>query len=278
MKRRAFTLIELLVVIAILGLLAAILFPVFAHVRENGRRTVCLSNERQIGMAMLQYVADADETFPQGWAEHSGLGWAGKCYPYVKNLAVYVCPTDPTMGVGSIFDACSYGLNSNLSGYYLPGGSSQAPLSKPSLSLPSLSSSQRTVLLFEIAGSIIPLPLTETENNSASGNGFDEGEGMNGMTLPDSYGPLYATGLIGGRVADKKTQAGSNTPRHIGGANYLACDGHVIWLRPEQVSGGQSQPVGGPHCGQDDTAAGCGGKYTAAGTGNSRYTLTFSIH
>ena len=278
MFRKAFTLIELLVVIAILGLLAAIIFPVFAHVRENGRRTACLSNERQLGMAMLQYVADADETFPQGWAEHSGSGWAGKCFPYVKNLAVYVCPTDPTVNVGSIFGVCSYGLNSNLSGYHLPGNNLQMPLSKPSLSLPGLSSSQKTVLLFEVASNIIPLPLTDTENNSASGNEFDGGEGMNGETSPGSYGPFYATGLIGGRVANKKAPTGSYTPRHVGGANYLACDGHAVWLRPESVSGGQSQSMGGTICGQDDPGQTCGGKDTAAGTGNGKYAMTFSIH
>jgi len=59
-----FTLIELLVVIAIIGMLAAILFPVFSRARENARRTACLSNEKQIGLGILQYCQDYDETFP----------------------------------------------------------------------------------------------------------------------------------------------------------------------------------------------------------------------
>ena len=277
MFRKAFTLIELLVVIAILGLLAAVLFPVFAHVRENGRRTVCLSNERQLGMAMLQYVTDADEMFPQGWAEHSGLGWAGKCYPYVKDLPVYVCPADSTENLDNFVVACSYGLNSNLSGCQI-GSNLQVPASKLSLSLPGLSSPGRTVLLFEVTSNIIPAQLTGAEDASASGNGFDEGEGMSGMTLPDSHGPFYATGLIGGRMADKKALMGSTTARHTGGANYLACDGHTVWLRPEQVSGGQSQSGSGGACGQDDAAAWCGGTGGAAGTANGKYALTFSIH
>ncbi|HEY3328481.1 MAG TPA: type II secretion system protein [Capsulimonadaceae bacterium] len=60
--RRAFTLIELLVVIAIISILAAVLFPVFASAREKARSTACASNMRQIGLAMLAYAQDNDET------------------------------------------------------------------------------------------------------------------------------------------------------------------------------------------------------------------------
>jgi prepilin-type processing-associated H-X9-DG protein len=56
-------LIELLVVIAIIAILAAILFPIFGRARENARRTTCLSNLRQLGLATLQYTGDYDETF-----------------------------------------------------------------------------------------------------------------------------------------------------------------------------------------------------------------------
>ena len=62
-KHTGFTLIELLVVIAIIAILAAILFPVFARARENARKTNCLSNLKQLGMGMLQYAQDYDETF-----------------------------------------------------------------------------------------------------------------------------------------------------------------------------------------------------------------------
>ena len=65
-RTRAFTLIELLVVIAIIAILAAILFPVFARARESARRSNCLSNLKQIGVAFQLYAQDYDETYPSG--------------------------------------------------------------------------------------------------------------------------------------------------------------------------------------------------------------------
>jgi len=59
--RKGFTLIELLVVIAIIAILAAILFPVFARAREKARSSSCLSNTKQIVLAILMYAQDYDE-------------------------------------------------------------------------------------------------------------------------------------------------------------------------------------------------------------------------
>jgi prepilin-type N-terminal cleavage/methylation domain-containing protein/prepilin-type processing-associated H-X9-DG protein len=82
--RRAFTLIELLVVIAIIAILAAILFPVFAQAREKARAITCISNFKELGLAITQYVQDYDETFPMASREDN-VEWTTIVDPYIKN-------------------------------------------------------------------------------------------------------------------------------------------------------------------------------------------------
>lgn len=86
--RRGFTLIELLVVIAIIAILAAILFPVFAQAREAARKASCLSNMKQIAMALTMYADSWDETVGRKWYE-----WHTDLDPYVKNGQVWTCPS-----------------------------------------------------------------------------------------------------------------------------------------------------------------------------------------
>ncbi len=64
-SNRGFTLIELLVVIAIIAILAAILFPVFSQAKEAAKKTACLSNMRQIGLATEMYIQNSDSLYPQ---------------------------------------------------------------------------------------------------------------------------------------------------------------------------------------------------------------------
>jgi len=102
-RRTGFTLIELLVVIAIIAILAAILFPVFAQAREKARQSTCLSNFKQIGLGMLMYAQDYDETYPPSRvARPAGssdcvqkvITWKTATLPYVKNFEVYRCPSN----------------------------------------------------------------------------------------------------------------------------------------------------------------------------------------
>jgi prepilin-type N-terminal cleavage/methylation domain-containing protein len=86
----AFTLVELLVVIAIIAILAAILFPVFGRARENARRSSCQSNLKQIGLGILQYTQDYDETMPPAY--DGGLTWRAVTQPYLKSKQLFSLP------------------------------------------------------------------------------------------------------------------------------------------------------------------------------------------
>ena len=131
--QRGFTLIELLVVIAIIAILAAILFPVFAQVREKARATSCISNMRQIGMAVRLYVDDSDGAWPifqayntldynnnpaPPWTANH-LGVETEIAPYVHNHAIFRCPDD----TGSPYLSSQPGVPNNTS-YYSAYGSS----------------------------------------------------------------------------------------------------------------------------------------------------------
>lgn len=113
LRRVAFTLIEMLVVIAIIALLAGLLFPVFSRARAKGRETACLSNIRQIGMAIMMYAEDYDERYP--WAVDATDRYTPQIWndypewqqwipympllhevlmPYCRSAEIWRCPSD----------------------------------------------------------------------------------------------------------------------------------------------------------------------------------------
>ena len=301
--RLGFTLIELLVVIGIIAVIAAIIFPVFASVRERGRRTACLSNERQLGMAMLQYVADSGETFPGGllWA---GDKWVSQTYPYVKAEPTFDCPSAAgpayyEAGVAAATLAVSYGLNSDLADHQFATDPSTGKIVRPAegSGLGALTAPAKTILFFEIdhGGAYLSMD-SHTLEGSVVGNagttGSADSDGKGG-TVTDSTYPLttsafgtapYATGNVGGRLLNGATKDGKilgrgSTPRHAGGANYVACDGHALWVKPEAVSGGDNAVA--PECPQGSESGqsgGCKGQWPtkAAGTADGMHLLTFS--
>ena len=238
--QRGFTLIELLVVIAIIAILAAILFPVFAKVREKARQITCASNMRQLGLAFTQYTQDNDETFMQ--SDYYGQGWAGPTYPYAKSGGLYVCPDDPTGVNTSGNSKVSYGANIAIVG----NGNGQKIAAFPALSQQNAPAS--TVLLFEIQGNN-QCGATGVNLNadngpfgtgvSGSANGSIGGAG-GAQPATACNNATYATGDIGGYPLDNLGSTSNISGIHTSGSNYLACDGHVKFLLPTKVSGGQS--------------------------------------
>ena len=235
-----FTLTELLVVIAIIGVLAALLFSVFARSRDNGRRASCLSNERQLGIAFLQYEQESDERYPEGTVRQedpdhpgemhpTGEGWAGQVYSYVKNVGVFQCLDDPTPAIAAA-QVVSYGYNTWL------------PESFDVKAMPGrVLSTTKTVLLFETTGNTAQITLADegaaqgAREFSASGYGGILGCGPGG----GSGKAVYATGWMGGDAPYKDDMGRFQFPdrdgRHAGGADYLLTDGHVKWFLPGEV-------------------------------------------
>ncbi|MEO7720067.1 MAG: DUF1559 domain-containing protein [Capsulimonas sp.] len=291
-KFRGFTLIELLVVIAIIAILAAILFPVFAKAREKARQTSCLSNEKQLGLGLLQYAQDNEETFPGG-VNNLGRGWAGAIYPYVKSAGVYKCPDDSTAPqanmvqtpLAEVDSPTSYGLNGNLTGRNTWVGPKSA-------SIASWNAPANTVALFEINGMTAPLGVAGVVDvrsvvacgPDGGGDGGWDGGGLalaqNGIgtrnvvagTFPQ--GVHYATGILGNppRTSGAATYEGSPTVsaikpgRHTDATNFLMADGHAKWIRSTAVSAGPNAST------SIDAQSGS----QAAGTSAAGFAATFS--
>ncbi len=236
-RRSAFTLIELLVVIAIIAILAAILFPAFARARENARRASCQSNLKQLALGIEQYKNDYDTKYP-GFGQPGNLGWAQNVQPYLKSLQILQCPSEPTgapdysqplPALLADTKLCDYFYNASLTDYTGPElanfGRAEAQLEQPTL----------TILAGDMtpwnAGNIIPYYDSGT-------NGFDCNQNMGAMENDPASYPGGACGFVAFRRSAGK--------RHLEGANYAFCDGHVKFVRPANVWGnGTSFTVSG---------------------------------
>jgi prepilin-type N-terminal cleavage/methylation domain-containing protein/prepilin-type processing-associated H-X9-DG protein len=230
--RYGFTLIELLVVIAIIAILAAILFPVFAKVREKARQISCLSNLKQIGLADMQYSQDYDEALVPDYIGNSAswLGWGGSqrwqdlLYPYVKSAAMYNCPDDAQTGTAhyiysdgtsspgqSWYNPGSYGINNT---YWDGTDGVTAPGAAAIITLAQLEHPASTVHFGEIQcysyvfGGGAGAPEIVWQNQAAA-NGY--------LANLGNYSP---------------PQMGTMWFLHTGGSNVEFCDGHAKFMLP----------------------------------------------
>ncbi len=222
MRNRGFTLIELLVVIAIIAILAAILFPVFTQAREKARQTMCLSNCRQMGIAVHMYVQDWDETLPTvKMMGTPGTSWIEQVQPYVKARLLQRCPSDNSPAWQEDPPRpTSYGFNAYFDPYHPPHGSptNPRPVSLASVGLPA-----QCIWSAELA-----------ERNSATGMLI---KGDHFMPMYWGNPPRVVDPMMNMRLWD--AQHGIPTTlaitRHNGGANYVFVDGHAKWHRFEQT-------------------------------------------
>ncbi len=201
-RLRGFTLIELLIVIGIIALLAAVLFPVFAHIRARAYQTTCSSNLKQIGIAMQLYTQDSDGMMFPALPHADGNGgiaeWCfykdfnpepradksrGPLSIYIKTKDIWICPAAPDLMV-------PYGLNSDL---VTAEADSQRPVQLAQVSVPS-----ETILVTECSFLAATPEWWEAE--------------------PFVHPPSKRVPVVNGR--------------HFGLANVLWFDGHVSAKRP----------------------------------------------
>ncbi|MBC8101394.1 MAG: DUF1559 domain-containing protein [Cytophagales bacterium] len=226
-KPSAFTLIELLVVIAIIAILAAILFPVFAQARAKARQASCQSNERQIGLALLQYAQDYEEQFPMTWHYGPAGDWSNSIGSYSGMSTkegggpsmVYKCPSDdvPAAFYGDI-NRRSYSIAGSMSGAFVQFNNNGSGYASGRL-LADVRSPSDTIMVAEVH-----------LKTSILGN-------LNGTiaTKPGGAGENALLANVGQLTQYPNAAAAVGKEAHNGGWNYLFIDGHVKWFRPSQT-------------------------------------------
>ncbi len=220
---KGFTLIELLVVIAIIAILAAILFPVFARARENARRSSCTSNLKQIGLGVLQYVQDFDESMPGHNMAVQHQLWMDVIQPYIKSEQVFTCPSDSRPQAQYRYTAgdyatetCRRAANGTLGNFkdvsYGSYGASIISYNVNDQSTPPFSVFDRHGLT-NIAKMQAPSTTFMIADSATPGNGAWE--------IASDFGPS------GINVNASPRDMNNISERHLDTTNVLYCDGHV---------------------------------------------------
>jgi prepilin-type N-terminal cleavage/methylation domain-containing protein/prepilin-type processing-associated H-X9-DG protein len=241
-SKHGFTLIELLVVIAIIAILAAILFPVFAKAREKARQTMCLSNEKQIGLAFLMYAEDYDEAMAPagqyvnqfgpnnpGWDAY--IPWEMLVNPYIKSSGqlndtneqqgvVFACPSNPNPThadnwfQGPYQFSCDYAVNYNQSfnTTNVNQGDGAGAVGNESTGYNSIPPTPSAVTLASMQAPDQLILLVENNGTGSGASGWNIDPSNPAFFEPTMPDPLF----VG----------------HTGMSNYAFADGHCQALTP----------------------------------------------
>ena len=215
--RRGFTLIELLVVIAIIALLAAILFPVFARARENARRSSCQSNMKQLALGVLQYVNDNDgrSLVAHGIGCETCYSVSGQVWtpiePYLKSEQILNCPSArrPTgISVGNEWRGHHYAFPTNWT----------------------LATNFMSVASAAGKNTNFAMPLFDNFPEAARTGMLAEAQYFNTSYENSGWaGDIITIGNLNGSFVKTKKD------RHLEGSNFAYMDGHVKWIKQENI-------------------------------------------
>jgi prepilin-type N-terminal cleavage/methylation domain-containing protein/prepilin-type processing-associated H-X9-DG protein len=230
-----FTLIELLVVIAIIAILAAILFPVFAQAREKARSISCLNNTKQLGLGIMQYVQDYDETYPMGGfsiytaPDVNVNRWYKAISPYTKNNSIRACPSAKVEVSAANVENSNYGIRDEISRYGA-SGRPQTDIKNPAGTLLLCDSMRIDYARVNRTDSSTWLQAEALANPEWDVKGLYWESNGSYFTQSNTWSDRWPAG------------------RHQGGTNIAYCDGHSKWMKIEQLTGvTAARPNGWPY-------------------------------
>ena len=239
-KKAGFTLVELLVVISIISMLMAILLPALSSARQMAKGVSCMSNLRQMSLAVQMYTNESDGYYPPAWVIYDGysITWCGKYYkedgvkyidaakgplwPYLQEKEILRCRTfsisHPQVKFTGSGEISGYGINCQ----YVAGD-----------------------------------PVVDTNDGAWGMTSYAKPAGINQIRRPGETVLFGDCAKIKSRVHGEeifiyprfKHDGSENKKtihyRHRGKANVVFCDGHTDSLAPELV---ENEPIGEDRC------------------------------